>query len=349
MKVSTTSSLALASLLVAANAAPIILTQIVTAPAITDLITVTTDAIIKTHTNLIVVYTPPPQLQVDPTTTSPTTTSTAVPTTTILPPPPPTTTSTTTSTPTTTSTTPTTTSTTPTTTSTPTTTTTPTTTSTTPTTTSTTPTTTSTTTTPTTTSTTPTTTSTTPTTYPAVDTTTSSTSTTQDQTTSSTQQGDAFTSDVQFESDILTAHNEKRALHGVPPLVWDNTLTQFAYNYAINNYNCNNVQLIHSGGPYGENLAAGYSGGYDPVDAWYNEISQYDFSDPGFSEATGHFTQVVWKSTSTLGCARITCDNAWGQYTICEYSDTRGNIIGTDPATGLNFFAENVVPPLSSS
>ncbi|KAK6199564.1 PR-1-like protein, partial [Scheffersomyces amazonensis] len=148
--------------------------------------------------------------------------------------------------------------------------------------------------------------------------------------------------------DILAAHNEKRALHGVPNLTWDNAIAEYAANYAASNFNCNNVQLIHSGGPYGENLAAGYPGGYSPVDAWYNEISLYNFADPGFSESTGHFTQVVWKGTSRLGCARVICDNAWGQYTICEYTDTRGNIVGTDPTTGLNFFAENVLPPLSS-
>jgi hypothetical protein len=51
----------------------------------------------------------------------------------------------------------------------------------------------------------------------------------------------------------------------------------------------------HSGGPYGENLYA-TSGG--PVDAyavvkpWYDEVSKYDFNNPGFSGATGHFTQV---------------------------------------------------------
>lgn len=128
---------------------------------------------------------------------------------------------------------------------------------------------------------------------------------------------------------------------------WNNTLAQYAANYAANSFSCDNVQLIHSGGPYGENLAAGYVGGKSPVDAWYNEISLYDYSNPGFSEAAGHFTQVVWKSTSQLGCAMVTCNNAWRQYTICEYSNTRGNIVGTDSATGKSYFEENVLKPLS--
>ena len=35
--------------------------------------------------------------------------------------------------------------------------------------------------------------------------------------------------------------------------------------------------------------------GEEVVDSWYSEIRNYDFNRPGFSPATGHFTQVgVW-------------------------------------------------------
>lgn len=139
----------------------------------------------------------------------------------------------------------------------------------------------------------------------------------------------------QFESDILNEHNKKRALHGVQPLTWNPTLAQYAADYASKAFSCDNVQLIHSHGPYGENLAAGYVGGISPVDAWYGEISQYNYNAPGFSENTGHFTQVVWKGTSELGCAYVTCDNAWRQYTICEYQE---------PGNWLGEFQENVLP-----
>lgn len=191
-------------------------------------------------------------------------------------------------------------------------------------------------------------TSTTPATTPATTqspTSTPATSTTSTSTSSPTSGGDGPSGD--FEKDILQAHNDKRALHGVQSLSWDSKLADYAANYAKNSFSCDNVQLIHSNGPYGENLAAGLVGGTDPVNAWYDEIKQYNYANPGFSEATGHFTQLVWKSTSKVGCAKVQCNNEWRQYTICEYSDSRGNVIGKD-ASGKSFFALNVVPPLKS-
>lgn len=39
----------------------------------------------------------------------------------------------------------------------------------------------------------------------------------------------------------------------------------------------------------------------------YDEVVNYNFTMPGFSPSTGHFTQVVWKSSSQLGCAAQVC------------------------------------------
>ena len=44
-----------------------------------------------------------------------------------------------------------------------------------------------------------------------------------------------------------------------------------------------------------------YTVGQEPTDAWYNEVKQYNYNQPGFSMATGHFTQLVWKSSRRLG------------------------------------------------
>jgi hypothetical protein len=42
-------------------------------------------------------------------------------------------------------------------------------------------------------------------------------------------------------------------------------------------------------GPYGENLAAGYGSVSASIDAWYNEINQYSFSNGGFSVCPHYF------------------------------------------------------------
>lgn len=57
--------------------------------------------------------------------------------------------------------------------------------------------------------------------------------------------------------------------------------------------------------PLTENLAAG-TGDYTVTEAindWTSESSDYDPTNPQYS----HFTQVVWKSTTQLGCAVVTC------------------------------------------
>lgn len=54
--------------------------------------------------------------------------------------------------------------------------------------------------------------------------------------------------------------------------------------------------------PYGENLAFFYGLALEAgVDMWYGEESAYDYGKPGYSEGTGHFTQLVWRGTCRVG------------------------------------------------
>jgi hypothetical protein len=72
----------------------------------------------------------------------------------------------------------------------------------------------------------------------------------------------------------------------------------------------------HSGGPTGENLAAGYANATASVDGWGTERESYDWSNPGFSEKTGHFTQVVWSNTTSVGCGVASCQGKSGELCI---------------------------------
>ncbi|SMN19284.1 similar to Saccharomyces cerevisiae YJL079C PRY1 Protein of unknown function [Maudiozyma saulgeensis] len=169
----------------------------------------------------------------------------------------------------------------------------------------------------------------------AVDPTTSSTAAVEAATTAATTAAAAATTTAassDFETSMLNEHNVKRALHvNTPDLTWSDTLASYAQAYA-DNYDCSGV-LTHSGGAYGENLALGY-GTTGAVDGWYDEISSYDYSNPGFTENAGHFTQVVWASTSQVGCGIKSCGGVWGDYVICSYEDA-GNVIGQFPENVL--------------
>ena len=41
----------------------------------------------------------------------------------------------------------------------------------------------------------------------------------------------------------------------------------------------------------------------------YDEIQYYNYSNPAFSAATGHFTQLIWRRSGFVGCAYVYCNN----------------------------------------
>ncbi|GAA6037818.1 hypothetical protein JCM8097_005054 [Rhodosporidiobolus ruineniae] len=138
-------------------------------------------------------------------------------------------------------------------------------------------------------------------------------------------------------------HNDLRSKHSASNLSWNTTLANAALTWA------KNCRFEHGGGEElgaGENISA-YTGGTNVtwgIDMWVEEDTLYDYSNPGYSDATGHFTQMVWKSTEQVGCAEVYCpsfyvNNAWQDnwwFTVCEYYPP-GNIVGG------NYFQENVL------
>ena len=62
------------------------------------------------------------------------------------------------------------------------------------------------------------------------------------------------------------------------------------------------------------------------MQGWYtSEEKLYDYSSGGFSKGTGHFTQIVWKSSLRLGCAAANTGNRW--YWACHFAPG-GNMRG---------------------
>ncbi|XP_062106194.1 basic form of pathogenesis-related protein 1-like [Humulus lupulus] len=132
-------------------------------------------------------------------------------------------------------------------------------------------------------------------------------------------------------NDFVDTHNAIRAEVGVGPMTWNKTLVDYAQNYA-NSRLKNNCEFEHSGGPYGENLAEGYGEmtGEQAVKYWADEKSHYDYaSNSCVGEECGHYTQLVWRNSIHLGCARTMCPNGW-MFVICSYGPP-GNYVGERP------------------
>ncbi len=135
---------------------------------------------------------------------------------------------------------------------------------------------------------------------------------------------------------LLAEHNAVRARHCAPPLTWSPRLAAVAQAWAehLRDHRCG---FDHSQSPYGENLAGGTAGSLDAagiVGMWADEESAYDFARGGFSGQTGHFTQVVWRETTEVGCGSVTCNgmDLW----VCNYAPP-GNVDGG--------YRANVSPP----
>ncbi|XP_063682578.1 uncharacterized protein LOC134817371 [Bolinopsis microptera] len=111
---------------------------------------------------------------------------------------------------------------------------------------------------------------------------------------------------------------------------WDIDVATFAQHWCDKLKNEDKME--HSkGSGFGENLfwASGDSSSVDAgksaVKLWYDEIKDYDYYHPEFSGKTGHFTQVVWRSSTKVGCGiAIKGKSTW---VCCNYSPP-GNFIG---------------------
>ncbi|XP_011165202.1 venom allergen 3 [Solenopsis invicta] len=125
----------------------------------------------------------------------------------------------------------------------------------------------------------------------------------------------------------------------MPALVWDDELATIAQRWAnqcnFNHDTCRNVDRF----AVGQNIAMTYNSGDNNspmesfVDMWYDEVDKFDRNKVDYYEfepSTGHYTQVVWANTKTIGCGRIKYkeSNGWNaNYLVCNYGPS-GNYIG---------------------
>jgi Cysteine-rich secretory protein family/FG-GAP-like repeat len=153
-----------------------------------------------------------------------------------------------------------------------------------------------------------------------------------------------------FACDMLTEHNDVRTSGpfgpGNPapsatvggallPFTWSEAPAIVAQGWAATctwGHNPNR-------GPYGENIAAaGFHAGPQPppptaqdvVTGWASEAQDYGYAGNtcAAGEVCGHYTQIVWRSTTAIGCAMQYCtvNSPFGAtfpnwyITVCDYS-----------------------------
>ena len=143
--------------------------------------------------------------------------------------------------------------------------------------------------------------------------------------------------DHDFDARLLAAHNRERATAGVPALEWSDELAGSAAKWAahLGQTGAFEHSPDEAGQPIeGENLWAGTRGHYSAesmVGLWVAEKRHFRpgvfpaNSTTGDIEQVGHYTQLMWRRTTAVGCAKA--ESSDEDVLVCRYS-TAGNMVG---------------------
>jgi uncharacterized protein YkwD len=139
-----------------------------------------------------------------------------------------------------------------------------------------------------------------------------------------------------FAARLLKAHNEERERMGMAPLQWDAGLASHAEAWSADLARRNAFE--HSPASRrpgeGENLFTGTAGAYSleaMIGAFIAEKKDFRpgtfpaVSRTGQWSDVGHYTQIIWRSTTRVGCGLV---SRGGQdWLTCRYSPP-GNVVG---------------------
>ena len=135
---------------------------------------------------------------------------------------------------------------------------------------------------------------------------------------------------TQFDIEALEIHNKYRKKHHAPALTLNKDLCKIAQGYAerlLATRSFNHSSNKYRGEELGENLymcTGKVATGEEATTEWYNEIKQHNFKKE-FQSGTGHFTQVIWKSTQEVGFGVANKGSTY--YVVANYYPA-GNIWG---------------------
>lgn len=137
----------------------------------------------------------------------------------------------------------------------------------------------------------------------------------------------------------LQSHNGARQSHGLAPIAWDETLAAGAMEHA--QYMAATGYYGHDQTPgrrkkQGENIWRGPRGQFDyhvilgtmTAERRYFRPGTFPWvSSSGNWHDVGHYTQIIWPSTTHVGCALASSQTT--DYFVCRYSPT-GNKDGVN-------------------
>ena len=143
-----------------------------------------------------------------------------------------------------------------------------------------------------------------------------------------------------FDSRVLAAHNRERTAAGIAPLAWSDDLAADAADWAATLADMNDLEHAEDSDPddpQGENLWLGTRAAYTPeemVGGWIEEKRHFkpgifpNNSRTGNLEDVGHYTQLMWRETARVGCAKS--GNGENEVLVCRYASA-GNVVGERP------------------
>ncbi|KAI9923610.1 hypothetical protein ASPWEDRAFT_172072 [Aspergillus wentii DTO 134E9] len=158
-----------------------------------------------------------------------------------------------------------------------------------------------------------------------------------------------------YQSAILYNHNVHRSNHSASSLEWSASLESSARTLANKCVYQHDTSI--DGGGYGQNIGYGVEAdniGQMISNLMYNDemgyfANLYGQANPDMSlfDSWGHFTQIVWKASTAVGCATVTCQSLGNvdssqplPFTVCNYNPA-GNYDGE--------YNTNVLQPLGQA
>lgn len=145
-----------------------------------------------------------------------------------------------------------------------------------------------------------------------------------------------------LETALLDVHNAARSAPTPTPtpaleaVTWSSSLAEEAQAWA------ERCVFEHSTSPHGENLSLLSNLEVTPASAdraatlWANEAPFYNYENNSCAagEQCGHYTQMVWRDTTQVGCGVAVCDDVAGfgpgTFWVCNYNPP-GNFVGQRP------------------